>query len=47
LVIPEENAEAQVNGFYAIRQLTVADLQRLSRFTYTARQIPDEKSRAL
>ncbi|AWM60299.1 hypothetical protein C6Y58_12665 [Stutzerimonas stutzeri] len=34
-------------GFNAIRQLAAADLQRLLRFTYTARQFPDEKSRAL
>jgi len=38
---------SQVEDFDAIRQLTVADLQRLLRFPYTARQIPDEKSRAL
>jgi hypothetical protein len=36
-----------VHGFNAIRQLAAADLQRPLRFPYTARQFPDEKSRAL
>ncbi|HCG40148.1 MAG TPA: hypothetical protein DEW09_13955 [Pseudomonas sp.] len=39
--------ERSDHGSDAIRQLTAGDLQRLLRFPYTARQFPDEKSRAL